>query len=339
MEHKLPADINRELKCKVEDTTDPDYGFIPNKRPIRVHITHGVINLDKPAGPTSHEVVSWVKKILDLPRAGHGGTLDPKVTGLLPIMMGDATKSVGALMTAGKEYICLMKLHSTVKKTVVKEIAQEFTGPIYQRPPVKSAVKREVRIRNIYYLDILEIKGTSVLMRVGCEAGTYIRKLCHDMGEALGSGAHMQELRRTRSGPFREDDSMMTLFDLKDAMVMYQESDDESELRRVILPMEAGLVHLPRIIIRDSAVDAICHGASLAAPGVVKVDTCMNTGDMVLVMSLKGEAVALAWSLMDTDAVLEAETGMVADTKRVLMPEGTYPKGWITKTEKPDEAD
>jgi len=324
MDQKLPADIKRELQCKVEDTTDPDYGFIPNKRPIREHITHGVINLDKPAGPTSHEVVSWVKKILDLPRAGHGGTLDPKVTGLLPIMLGDATKSVGALTGAGKEYICLMKLHSTVKKTVVKEIAQEFTGPIYQRPPVKSAVKREVRIRNIC---------------VGCEAGTYIRKLCHDMGEALGSGAHMQELRRTRSGPFREDDSMVTLFDLKDAMVMYQESDDESELRRVISPMEAGLVHLPRIIIRDSAVDAICHGASLAAPGVVKVDSGMNTGDMVLVMSLKGEAVALAWSLMDTDAVLEAQTGMVADTKRVMMPEGTYPKGWTAKTEKKDEVD
>ncbi len=339
MEHKLPADINRELQCKVEDTTDPAYGFIPNKRPIRELITHGVLNLDKPAGPTSHEVVSWVKKILDLPRAGHGGTLDPKVTGLLPIMLGDATKSVGALMTAGKEYICLMKLHSTVKKTVVKEIAQEFTGPIYQRPPVKSAVKREVRIRNIYYLDIPEINGTKVLMRVGCEAGTYIRKLCHDMGEALGCGAHMQELRRTRSGPFREDDSLITLFDLKDAMVMYQESDDESELRRVIQPMEAGLVHLPRIIIRDSAVDAICHGASLAAPGVVKVDTGMNTGDMVLVMSLKGEAVALAWSLMDTDAVLEAETGMVADTKRVLMPEGTYPKGWTAKTENKGKAD
>ena len=332
MERKLPFDVNRELKIKVEDTTDPAYGYIPNKRQIMEHINFGVINLDKPAGPTSHEVVSWVKRILDLPRSGHGGTLDPKVTGLLPIMLGDATKSVGALMTAGKEYICLMKLHSTAKKTVIKQIAQEFTGPIYQRPPVKSAVKRELRIRNIYYLDILEISGTKVLMRVGCESGTYIRKLCHDIGEALGSGAHMQELRRTRSGPFREDDSMITLFDLKDAMVMYQESGDESELRRVILPMEAGLVHLPRIVIRDSAVDAICHGASLAAPGVVKVDTGIKPGDIVLVMSLKGEAVALAGSLMDTSAVLETETGIVAETRRVMMPEGTYPKGWKAKT-------
>ncbi|MCL7414496.1 MAG: RNA-guided pseudouridylation complex pseudouridine synthase subunit Cbf5 [ANME-2 cluster archaeon] len=334
MKRTLPADIERELKEKVDDTTDPTYGFLPNKRPILEHIKNGVINLDKPSGPTSHEVVSWIKKILDLPRAGHGGTLDPKVTGLLPVMLGDATKSVGALMSAGKEYICLMKLHSTVKKTALNRVVQEFTGPIYQRPPVKSAVKREVRIRNIYYLDILEMEGTSVLMRVGCESGTYIRKLCHDMGAALGTGAHMQELRRTRSGPFQEDDSKITLFDLKDAMVIYQESGDESELRRVILPMEAGLVHLPRIVIRDSTVDAICHGASLAAPGVVKVDTGMNPGDRALVMSLKGEAVALADTLMDSDAMLEADTGLVANTKRVLMPEGMYPKGWTAKTKK-----
>jgi len=334
LEYILPSDTVRELKEKTEDVTDLAYGCIPDRRPIMDHIKFGVINLDKPAGPTSHEVVSWVKKILDLPRAGHSGTLDPKVTGLLPIMLGDATKSVGALVKSGKEYICLMKLHSTVKKTYIQRCAEEFTGPIYQKPPVKSAVRRELRIRNIYYNEMVEIHGTDVLMRVGCEAGTYIRKLCHDMGEALGTGAQMKELRRTRAGPFREDDSLITLFELKDAMVMFQETGDESELRRVIQPMEKGLVHMPRIIIRDSAVDAICHGASLAAPGVVKVDTGIQIGDNVLVMSLKGEAVALARAEMDTDTILKDENGIVAATKRVLMREGTYPKGWITKSEK-----
>lgn len=331
MEYKLPSDIKRELIEKVEDTTDPAYGCRPDRRPILEHIRSGVINLDKPSGPTSHEVVSWVKKIIDIPRAGHGGTLDPKVTGLLPIMLGDATKAVGALMKAGKEYICLMRLHSTVKKTILSQIAEEFTGLIYQRPPVKSAVLREVRIREIYYLDILEIDGTDVLMRVGCESGTYIRKLCHDLGEALGCGAHMKELRRTRSGPFREDSSLVTLFDLKDAFVSFQESGDETELRRVILPKEKGLVHLPRIQIRDSAVDALCHGASLAAPGVVTVDSGIIKGDHILIMSLKGEAVALANTLLDTDTILEADTGLVAETYRVLMSEGTYPKGWTAK--------
>ncbi|MCK5216185.1 MAG: RNA-guided pseudouridylation complex pseudouridine synthase subunit Cbf5, partial [Methanosarcinales archaeon] len=178
--NRLPLDVSRELIEKTEAITDPDYGYIPNRRPIKEYISLGVINLDKPSGPTSHEVVSWVKKILNIPKAGHGGTLDPKVTGLLPVMLGDATKSVGSLMKAGKEYICLMRLHSIVKKTAIERIASEFTGPIYQRPPIKSAIKRELRIRTIYYLDIMEIEGSSVLMRVGCESGTYIRKLCHD---------------------------------------------------------------------------------------------------------------------------------------------------------------
>jgi H/ACA ribonucleoprotein complex subunit 4 len=333
LEHRLPLDISRELKQKVEVTTDPNYGFLPNRRPIKEHITSGVINMDKPAGPTSHEVVSWVKNILDIPRAGHGGTLDPNVTGLLPIMLGNATKAVGALMMAGKEYICLMRLHSVVKKTAIQRIAQEFTGSIYQRPPVKSAIKREVRVRNIYYLDILEIEGSSVLMCVGCESGTYIRKLCHDMGAALGTGAHMQELRRTRSGPFKEDAYKVTLFDVKDAEVLFQQTGDESELRRVIQPMEKGLVHLPRIIIRDSAVDAVCHGASLAIPGVAKVDTGIYPGDTVQVLSLKGEAVALAEAVMDTDEILKSDTGMAARSKRVLMREGMYPRGWTTKTD------
>lgn len=334
MDHTLPSDVTRQLKEKAEDVTDPAHGCLPERRPIRDHIRYGVINLDKPAGPTSHEVVSWVKKILDVPRAGHSGTLDPRVTGLLPVMLGYATKSVGALVKAGKEYICLMKLHSPVKKTLIRRMAREFTGPIYQRPPVKSAVQRDIRIRNIYYIDILEIDGTNVLLRIGCEAGTYIRKLCHDMGEALGTGAQMKELRRTRSGPFREDESVITLFELKDAMVEYQETGDESELRRVIQPMEKGLVHLPRIIIRDSTVDAICHGASLAAPGVVKVDTGIQAGDDTLIMSLKGEAVALAKAEKDTGTILKDETGIVAATRRVLMPEGTYPKGWTAKSEK-----
>jgi H/ACA ribonucleoprotein complex subunit 4 len=334
LEHRLPGDVVRELTQKTEDTTDPAYGYMPERRPINMHINCGVINLDKPAGPTSHEVVSWVKKILDVPRAGHSGTLDPNVTGLLPIMVGDATKAVGALLKAGKEYICLMRLHSTAKKTAIQQIAREFTGPIYQRPPVRSAVVRQVRIRSIYYIDILEIEQIDVLMRIGCESGTYIRKLCHDMGEALGTGAQMKELRRTRSGPFKEDNSVVTLFDLKDAVVMFQETGDESELRRVIQPMEKGLMHVPRIIVRDSAVDAICHGASLAAPGVVKVDTGIEVDGNLLIMSQKGEAVALAEALMDTKAALEAKTGMVATTKRVLMQEGTYPKGWTAKKEK-----
>ncbi|KCZ72875.1 putative rRNA pseudouridine synthase [Candidatus Methanoperedens nitroreducens] len=327
----LPSERKRETLVKSEDTTDERSGKRPIDRPIQEYIQKGVINLDKPAGPTSHEVTSWVKKILEIDKAGHSGTLDPGVTGLLPIMLGDATKAVDALLTAGKEYVCLMKLHTEVPEREIKRIFSEFTGEIYQMPSIKSAVKRETRIRNIYYLELLEIEDKNVLFKVGCEAGTYIRKLCHDMGLALGTGAHMQELRRTKSGPFREDKTMVTLHDLKDAYVEWKENSNEELLREVILPMEVGLSHLPKIVIRDSAVDAVCHGAGLAAAGVLTLESGIERGDPVAVFTQKGEAVSFGRAQMRSIEILKAATGIVVSTDRVLLEPGTYPKGWKAK--------
>src|SRR3989337_2972673 len=237
--NRLPSEKKKETLVKSEDKTDESSGKRPEDRPLKEYIQKGAINLDKPAGPTSHEVTSWVKKILEVEKAGHSGTLDPNVTGLLPIMLGDATKSVDALLTAGKEYVCLMKLHTEMPEKEIKRVIREFTGEIYQKPSIKSAVKRETRIRTIYYLELIEVDGKNILLKVGCEAGTYIRKLCHDMGMALGTGAHMQELRRTKSGPFREDETLITLHDLKDAYIEWKENNNEEPLRKVIYPMEA----------------------------------------------------------------------------------------------------
>ncbi len=333
----LPSEKKRETLVKSEDTTDERFGRRPQERPIEKYIRKGAVNLDKPGGPTSHEVTSWVKKILnpvfkygDL-KAGHSGTLDPNVTGLLPIMLGEATKAVDALLTAGKEYVCLMKLHSEVPEKRMKSVLSEFTGEIYQKPSIKSAVKRETRVRTIYYLELLELEEKNVLFKVGCEAGTYIRKLCHDMGLALGAGAHMQELRRTKTGPFREDETMVTLHDLRDAYIEWKENGNEALLRKVIFPMEFALSHLPKIVIRDNAVDALCHGAALAAPGVLTVESGIERGDPVAVFTLKGEAVSFGIAQMKSMEILKAATGIVAATDRVLMEPGTYPKGWKAK--------
>lgn len=328
---RLPSEVVRETVIKSEDQTDEKYGQKPVDRPIAEYIQKGVINLDKPAGPTSHEVTSWVKKILEIEKAGHSGTLDPNVTGILPIMLGNATKAVDALLTAGKEYVCLMKLHDEMPAKIVKSILDDFTGEIYQKPSLKSAVKRETRIRTIYYIDLIEHDGKNVLFKVGCEAGTYIRKLCNDIGFVLGTGAHMQELRRTKSGPFREADTLITLHDLKDAFVEWKENNNEEQLRKVILPMEDGLAHLPKIVIRDSAVDALCHGASLAASGVVSVQTGIIKGDPVAVFTQKGEAVSFGVAQKKSLEIQKAATGIVVNTDRVLMEPGTYPKGWKAK--------
>lgn len=312
---------------KAEDETNPDYGSFPEERPIGVHIHHGVINLDKPSGPTSHEVDSWVKRILGVEKTGHGGTLDPKVTGVLPVGIDHATRVIQMLLGADKEYICLMRLHEEIPEEKIRDILQEFQGKIFQTPPIKSAVKRELRVRKIYYVDILEIDGQDVLFKIGCEGGTYIRKYCHDVGEALGIGAHMAELRRTRSGPFTED-NMVTLHDLTDAYHIWKEEGDESFLRNCILPMEAAVEHLPKVVIRDSAVDAVCHGADLAAGGIVSLEDGIKKGDTVAVMTLKGELVATGESLKTSREILKANKGIMIDINRVFMGPGTYPKMW-----------
>jgi len=311
---------------KAEGDTNPDYGSFPGERPIEVHIQHGVINLDKPSGPTSHEVDSWVKRILSQ-KTGHGGTLDPKVTGVLPVGMDHATRVIQMLLGADKEYICLMRLHEEISEKKIRDILQEFQGKIFQTPPIKSAVKRELRVRKIYYVDIIEIDGKDVLFKIGCEGGTYIRKYCHDVGEALGTGAHMAELRRTRSGPFTEN-NMITLQDLTDAYHVWKEEGDESYLRNCILPMEAAVEHLPKVVIRDSAVDAVCHGADLAAGGILSLEDGIKRGDTLAVMTLKGELVAAGESLKTSREILKANKGIMIDINRVFMEPGTYPKMW-----------
>jgi len=250
------------------------------------------------------------------------------VTGVLPTALEDATKVVQALLLTGKEYVCVMRLHSQVPEDRIKAVLGEFCGTIYQRPPVRASVKRRLRTRKIYYLNLLEIDGRSVLFKVGCEAGTYIRKLCYDLGEALGSGAHMQELRRTRVGPFVEDEGLVTLHDVSYMFAQWQETKDEGLLRKFIYPMEKSLELLPKIYIRDSAVDAVCHGANLAAPGVLSVDTGIKPNDAVAIFTQKGEVVALAKALTSTEKILGMDHGLVAKTQRVLMPRGLYPKMW-----------
>jgi H/ACA ribonucleoprotein complex subunit 4 len=250
------------------------------------------------------------------------------VTGVLPIALEEATKIVQALLVSGKEYICLMKLHGKAAETQAKEVLEEFQDTIYQRPPLRSSVKRRLRTRKIYYLDFLEMEERNVLFKVGCQGGTYIRKLCFDMGEALGCGAHMQELRRTRAGPFVENEGIVTLHDVAYWFMEWQEKKDERILKKFIQPMEKALSLVPKIHIRDSAVDAVCHGATLTAPGVLSVETGINQNAMVAIFTLKGEIVALAKALVSTEEILNMAHGLVAETKRVLMPRGTYPRCW-----------
>jgi H/ACA ribonucleoprotein complex subunit 4 len=320
--------MKTNLITKSKSITNPEYGCKPEEREITDYISKGVINLDKPSGPTSHEVDSWVKRILKLDKTGHGGTLDPKVTGVLPVGLADATRAIQLLLTAPKEYVCLLTFHSDVDESEIRRVFEEFTGKIFQLPPVKSAVKRELRTRNVYYSTIYEISGRDVLFRIGCEAGTYVRTYCHNIGEALGVGAHMAELRRTQVGSFRERENLVTLQDVTDAYHFYIEDDDESFLREAIMPMERAADYLPKVIIKDSAVDAICHGADLASGGVAYFSEDIKKGDIVAIETLKGELVGAGNSIFFADEILAAESGFVVNVSKVFMKPDIYPRLW-----------
>ena len=334
MEGILPADQPRELITKASDTTNPEYGFSSlDNLPIEYLLENGVVVLDKPAGPTSHEVATWVRNILNVDKVGHGGTLDPGVTGVLPTGVGNATKAMQALLYAGKEYICVLELHHNADDDDIRRVVNDFVGKLYQKPPLRSSVKRVLRIREVYYNHIIEIKGRLVLFRVGCQAGTYIRKLCFDIGEALGVGGHMRELRRTRVGNFREDEHLCSLYDLKDAFIYWKEEGDDSLLRRYLQPVEFGIGHLPFIRVRDSAVDAICHGANLAATGVIALSSGIKKGDMIAIKTLKDEVIALARSTESSERIVKAKSGIIAKSERVLMVRGRYPQMWKKRSD------
>ena len=232
---------------------------------------------------------------------------------------------------ADKTYVCVMALHEEVPEDRVRSVCREFVGPIYQRPPLKASVERRLRIRRIYSIDVLEVQGKLVLMAVYCEAGTYIRKLCHDIGEVLGVGAHMAELRRIRTGPFTEDEGLVTMHQLHEAVVAWRELGDESLLRKAVMPVEHAVKDMPKIYVRDSAVDALCHGAPLAAPGVLHLTDDIKRRRPVAIFTLKGELVAIAEALMSSTEILEADRGLVAKPTRVIMRPGTYPKQWKSK--------
>ena len=313
--------VKREILIKKETETNSIYGQDTNKRDIKELINYGIINLNKSAGPTSHQVSDYVQKILNIKKSGHSGTLDPNVTGVLPIALGKATRIVQTLLTSGKEYVCLMYLHKEVSEKEIKEAVKKFTGKIKQLPPIKSAIKRRLRTREIYYFNILEMDNQNVLFQIGCEAGTYIRKIVHDFGQELKTGAHMVQLIRTKAGPFN-DKSWHSLHDLKDAYEFYKEGD-ETELRRIILPIEESVKHLPKVWVHDNAVDTICHGASLNIPGISKLNS-FTENETIAIMTLKDELIGLGISVMNSDRIMKEDRGLAVKTRKIFMDRGVY---------------
>jgi len=320
-----------QLHVRTSHYTPIPCGSSPLARSLKDHLSYGVINLDKPANPSSHEVVSWMKRILRVEKTGHSGTLDPKVTGCLIVCIDRATRLVKAQQSAGKEYIGVVRLHSALEDTKkLNRAIETLKGALFQRPPLISAVKRQLRIRTIYESKLIEYDKDRNLgiFWVSCEAGTYIRTMCVHLGLLVGTGGHMQELRRVRSGVMGENENMVTLHDVLDAQHVYDTTKDEKYLRRVVMPLEVLLTNYKRIVVKDSAVNAICYGAKLMIPGLLRFADDIDINTEVVLMTTKGEAIAVGIAQMTTAVMATVDHGVVAKIKRVIMERDVYPRRW-----------
>jgi H/ACA ribonucleoprotein complex subunit 4 len=282
-----------KLNVRTGHYTPIPSGSTPLARNLSDYVRYGVINLDKPSNPSSHEVVAWVRRILRVDKTGHSGTLDPKVTGNLIVCVDRATRLVKSQQGAGKEYVCVARLHAEPAggEPAVRRALSSLTGALFQRPPLISAVKRQLRVRTIYESKLIEYDSRRHLavFWVSCEAGTYIRTLCVHLGLLLGVGGHMQELRRVRSGALGESDNMVSMHDVLDAQWLADNARDEAYLRRVVMPLEVVLTRHKRLVVKDSAVNAVCYGAKLMIPGLLRYDDGVECGDECVVMTTKGE--------------------------------------------------
>jgi len=235
---------------------------IKKEKSIKQFLEFGIIVFDKPDNCTSFDVSDFVRKKLKLNKTSHFGTLDPMVTGVLPIALGRAVKLTGFFLGEDKEYIGTMRIHEDVSLEDIRKIIKEkFMGTIIQLPPVRSSVKRQEREREIKKFELLEKKGKEVSFLVECQGGTYVRKLVHDLGEAIGIGAHMIGLKRVRAGIFTNKE-MISKEEFEKAVEEF-EKGDEKRLRKIIIPAEIVSEVYPVVEVKKEFVDMILHGAPI----------------------------------------------------------------------------
>lgn len=261
-----------------------DIEKIKKSKSLKELLEFSIINLDKPAGPTSFSVSQFVKKTLGLRKTSHLGTLDPIVTGVLPVALNRACRLNDYLMHRDKTYVGIMRVHSDIETNVLNSEIKKFIGKITQLPPLRSRVKRAERVREIKRFEIIERDGKDVLFISEVQAGTYIRKLIHDLGEKIG-GAHMLELRRVKAGIFEEINSI-SLYDFESAANEYKKGNEDS-LRNLLIPGEIISQVLPVLSIRKDIVKKCLTGSPIFSSFVSNPEEIknLNKNDKIAVFS------------------------------------------------------
>lgn len=310
-------------------TTDDAFGTVPDERTLEQRLASGFILVDKPAGPTSHQLAAWARDLLGLDRLGHGGTLDPFATGVLPLMAGRCMKITNKILKHKKTYIAVFRFRTMPDEADLKTTIASLTGRIYNVPPEVSAVKVQVRTRTIHAFELLDVEGNDAVARISCDAGTYIRTMARDMGLLLNTPVTLKELRRETSGMFDLNDCV-TMDQLADAVWLWKECGQEDALKAIVHPIEKLLVDVPRCQVKDSAVAALAYGAPLLLPGLISIPKGLKKGTELMVSSLKEEAVGFVKLKADSNDIIAMESGEIARPSMVLMDTDVYPRRWPT---------
>jgi len=312
-----------------EVKTSPAHGSNPFERTIEELLAAGMIVIDKPAGPNSHQVSAWAREILGVDKLGHGGTLDPFATGVLALLSGRSMRLTKKVLSHDKTYVGILRGSRDFDADALGRAITQLSGEVYNVPPEISAVKIQVRSRRMK-TRLIDVDGRDAAVEVVCEAGTYIRTLARDLGLLIGHPVELKELRRTQSGRFKEIQSV-TLQELKDAFWLWQEKGEEVAIRRILSPIESLVSEIPEIIVKDGAAGAIAHGAPLMRPGIVSISENLERGDTVRLMTMKGELVALASMLTRSEMIADMKEGEIARPNSVFLPPEIYPKAWKKK--------
>ena len=304
-----------------------NHGIDPENLSIEQRLASGFILLDKPPGPTSHQIASWVRDLLGLERLGHGGTLDPFATGVLPLMAGKSMKLTKGILKTDKTYIAVLKFAQETNVETLNDVINKLTGRIYNVPPEISAVKVQVRTRKIYSFELIESTSKQAIVKIACEAGTYIRTIARDMGLLLGYNVELKELRRENSGRFNLMDCV-TLQEIADAVWLWKECDNSTALEKIIHPTEKLLLDKPYIIVKDSAASALCHGAPLLRPGLIEVSDKLSSGLEVAAFTSKNEVVGIVKMSKGFTEISNETSGEIGKPVMILMEQERYPPQW-----------
>ncbi len=301
------------------------------RQAVYARIARGAFVLvDKPRGPSSHQVTAWARDLLGVGTAGHAGTLDPNVSGVLWVGVGPALKLVPLVLEFSKRYLGVVAFHAPLERRRLESLLAEFRGPIFQTPPVRSAVKRERRIRTVHRLELVETEGTRALLDITADSGTYVRTLAVDLGEAAGVGGHLEELRRTATGPFDERE-LVTLTGLADARAAL-EAGDPAPMLAALQPAERVWSEFPTLVLKDSAASAVAHGAALAAGGIASISRAFPAGAKVVLLSRSNELVATGVARRDSAEIARRVPGWVVEEMRVFADPARFPPLWKPKS-------